>query len=95
MAIATAALAAVICCGVQNARAYGDAPWCAVVDVGAGSVVWDCRYRSIEECTPNVVAGSRGFCNLNPYAQGPLSYAPRTVAHGHVAHRHRPRHVTQ
>jgi hypothetical protein len=45
---------------------YGDAPWCAVVDVGTGNVYWDCQYRTFEACAPNVIAGNRGFCNLNP-----------------------------
>ena len=43
-----------------------EAPWCAVVNTGTGNVVWDCSYRSIEACRPNVLAGNRGFCNLNP-----------------------------
>jgi Protein of unknown function (DUF3551) len=62
---ATAALAGVFF-GLQPAKAQ--APWCAVITVGEDSVVWDCRYRSVEECRPNVVAGNRGFCNPNPYA---------------------------
>jgi hypothetical protein len=28
---------------------------------------WDCQYRTIEECRPNVLAGFRGWCNPNPY----------------------------
>ena len=28
---------------------------------------WECIYRSIQECQPNVLAGNRGFCNPNPY----------------------------
>jgi hypothetical protein len=42
-----------------------------VVSVGTGAVIWDCQYRSIEECVPNVLAGNRGFCNVNPAWQGP------------------------
>lgn len=38
-------------------------PWCAVISEG----YWDCQYHSIEECRPNVLAGSRGWCNPNPY----------------------------
>ena len=30
-------------------------------------VHWECIYRSVEECRPNVLAGNRGFCNPNPY----------------------------
>ena|SRR5689334_3124319 len=47
--------------GQQPAKAY-ETPWCAVISEG----YWDCQYRSIEECRPNVLAGNRGFCNLNP-----------------------------
>jgi len=62
---ATTALASVFF-GLQPAKAQ--APWCAVITVGEDSVVWDCRYRSIEECRPNVLAGNRGFCNPSPYS---------------------------
>ena len=41
-----------------------------VVDVGWGDVIWDCHYRSVEECRPNVIAGNRGFCNHNPAGPG-------------------------
>ena len=57
---------AVVGFGLQPARAY-EAPWCAVISKGTGSVYWDCQYRSIEECRPNVLAGNRGWCNPNPY----------------------------
>jgi hypothetical protein len=63
---ATAAFAGVFF-GLQPAKAQA-APWCAVLTVGEDSVYWDCRYRSVEECRPNVLAGNRGFCNPNPYA---------------------------
>jgi hypothetical protein len=70
----TAALlsAAAISFGVSASRAstYGNAPWCAVVDQGAGNVMWECEYQSVAECTPNVLAGNRGFCQHNPYWQG-------------------------
>jgi hypothetical protein len=68
-----AVAAAVLCLGVSASHAYQNGPWCAVVNVGGGNVVWDCHYRSVEECRPNVIAGNRGFCNPNP-AWG----APRT-----------------
>jgi len=51
--------------GQQPAKAY-ETPWCAVISEG----YWDCQYRSIEECRPNVLAGNRGFCNLNPRWSG-------------------------
>lgn len=45
---------------------YYDAPWCAVVSIGNGNMQWECAYRSIEECRPNVLGGNRGWCNPNP-----------------------------
>ena len=52
--------------GLQPAKAK-EAPWCAVTSGGEGDMHWDCQYRSIEECRPNVLAGNRGWCNPNPY----------------------------
>ena len=49
-----------------NAQFYGPGRWCAVVNNGTGNMTWDCSYASIERCRPNVLGGSRGFCNLNP-----------------------------
>ena len=48
--------------GPHPVKAY-EAPWCAVTSEG----YWDCQYRSIEECRPNVLAGNRGWCNPSPY----------------------------
>ena len=62
--LATIAAAGVFV-GLQPAKAQ--APWCAVITIGEDSVYWDCRYSSIEQCRPNVLAGNRGFCNPNPY----------------------------
>jgi hypothetical protein len=70
--------AAALTFGVPASRAstYGHAPWCAVVDQGAGNVMWECLYDSVAECTPNVLAGNRGFCQRNPYYReaGPQDY---------------------
>jgi hypothetical protein len=64
-----AAAAALICCAVSpsHAQYFGDAPWCAVVSIGTGGVHWDCQYNTVEACVPNVLAGNRGFCGMNPY----------------------------
>jgi hypothetical protein len=56
----------------------GEAPWCAVVELGAGDVEWDCHYFSVAACAPNVIAGNRGFCAINPY----YSPTPTTAAMG-------------
>ena len=61
-----------------------EAPWCAVVSSGPGSVYWDCRYRTVEECVPNVIAGNRGFCNQNPRYVGELG-----PVHKYETHRRR------
>jgi hypothetical protein len=76
LVIATAAAAAAIATfRVPASFAFGNAPWCAVVNLGMGDVYWDCQYRTVEECVPNVIAGNRGFCNLNPYGPGPAAVA--------------------
>jgi hypothetical protein len=59
-----------------HAGTYGYAPWCAVLNVGAGAVTWDCEYRSAEECIPHVIAGLRGFCNMNPSFVPPAATTP-------------------
>jgi hypothetical protein len=45
--------------------ASGDAPRCAVTEMGAGDGARDRQY--LEECVPNVFADSRGNCIPNPY----------------------------
>ena len=61
----------------SHASTYGNAPWCAVVDQGAGNIMWECLYASVAECSPNVLSGNRGFCQRNPYWQGAWGPAPR------------------
>ncbi len=41
--------------------------------MGPGDVIKDCVYWSLEACVPYVIAGNRGFCNLNPRFVGLLS----------------------
>ena len=55
--------------GTSSSRAYGDAPWCAVINIGTGTVYWDCQYPTFEACyhLGNILAGNRGFCTLNPW----------------------------
>jgi hypothetical protein len=76
--LATAGVVSALAFDMPAGHAYGDAPWCAVISLGSGEVYWDCQYRTVEECVPNVIAGNRGFCNLNPYGPGPGAPA---VAH--------------
>jgi hypothetical protein len=83
MMLAFGALAAALCFNIPTSQAYGDAPWCAVVSTGAGDVEWDCHYYSVQECRPNVIAGNRGFCNLNPWYV-PMTFGPRKHSKRHV-----------
>ena len=59
-----------------NAGSFGNAPWCAVQNLGDGDVVRDCEFRSVEECAPHVITGNRGFCNINPGFVPPAYTAP-------------------
>jgi hypothetical protein len=70
------------------AGSYGNAPWCAVQNLGAGDVVWDCEYPSAAACAPFVIAGNRGFCNINPRWRPPPPLAPGEWRHRHHRHHH-------
>jgi hypothetical protein len=89
IALAIAPLAAIFCFTISPAKAlYGNAPWCAVRDLGTGQVEWDCEYYSAEECIPTVLAGNRGFCNVNPYLPYPPGPRPPAARHYHRHHPH-------
>ncbi len=77
LSIAAFAVAVALTFHVLKSFAYGDAPWCAVISLGTGDVHWECYYRTMEECQPHVIAGNRGFCNLNPYGSGPYARSAR------------------
>lgn len=49
-----------------GATRAAEEPWCANINFGTGNVYEDCQYWSLEACQPNVLAGNRGFCNVNP-----------------------------
>jgi hypothetical protein len=78
-------LAAAVCIAAMALEAHAaparEAPWCAVVSIGAGTVYWDCQYASIEACRPNVISGNRGTCNQNPRYEGELGPAKARRAH--------------
>lgn len=71
-----------------QARLLREGPWCAVINFGGGDVVWDCEFNSVEECRPNVIAGTRGFCNPNPRWPG-WSAPAETGPKKHVRHHKR------
>ena len=85
---AVATVAATVCLKAPAAHAFGDAPWCAVIELGSDDSYWDCQYRTVEECVPHILAGNRGGCNVNPWP-GPQA-AP---AHTTLRKRHAGRHV--
>ena len=87
LVLAIAVFIAAMAFGSRPGQASGNAPWCAVVSTGNGEVIWDCHYRSVEECRPNVIAGNRGFCNVNPAWPGlaePQPAGPRKHHKRHV-----------
>jgi hypothetical protein len=71
-----AAAVAALCLSASSSQAQysGEARWCAVVSSGTGGVHWGCYYNTVEACVPNVLAGNRGFCQLNPYYGHPSNY---------------------
>jgi hypothetical protein len=95
IALPVAAAAALICCDVSPSQAqyYGDAPWCAVVSIGTGGVHWDCEYNTVEACVPNVIAGNRGFCGMNPYYHSGYQAGERQGSPA-PHYRHHPQHRT-
>jgi hypothetical protein len=81
---AAAGLAFSVC--AAHAGTIGNAPWCAVQDLGTGDVEWDCEFHTVEACVPHVIAGNRGFCNLNPSWTAPYPAAtPRHYRKRHHA----------
>ena len=78
--ISAAALLLVATASSASAQSYPNAPWCAVINTGF-DVRWECYYRSVEECTPNVLGGNRGFCNPNPYYQAPAGASRKGRRH--------------
>jgi hypothetical protein len=54
-----------------GAARAAEGPWCANINIGTGNVYEDCQYWSFAACQPTVLAGNRGFCNVNPRWVGP------------------------
>jgi hypothetical protein len=88
VAIGAAVLTVSLMFGAPAGYAADDAPWCAVINLGMGDARWDCRYRTVEECVPNVVAGDRGSCSPNPHGPGPAAVAVPLKRH----YKHRVEH---
>ena len=65
IALAVALIGAALSFSAKPSNA-AEPPWCAVISLGPGSVYEDCQYWTFEQCRPVVLAGNRGFCNINP-----------------------------
>jgi hypothetical protein len=78
------AVMAALSFGVRPALAFGDAPWCSVTTEGPGEHM-ECVYKSAAQCQPHVIGGNRGFCQENPFYQGPKkrSALRHSRKHGH------------
>jgi hypothetical protein len=57
---------------------------CAVINLGMGDARWDCRYRTAKECVPNLIAGDRGSCSLNPYGPAAMAVPVKRTYKHHV-----------
>lgn len=82
VAIVVAGLTTGSMLGAPAAYASGDAPWCAVSEIGEGALSWDCQYETAEQCAPTVSGGNRGSCTPNPYAPNPAPASARTMSPG-------------
>jgi len=73
VAIITAGLASGSIFASPAACASGDAPWCALTQLGEGAQAWDCHYGTVQECAPVVTAGNRA--HAEPYYSAPPATA--------------------
>ena len=85
--IRTILVAAAALASVGHAESAA-APWCAAINLGTGSVYWDCQYSSFDDCyrRGNILAGNRGFCNQSPYYVA--GYAEQRQTRKHRVHPH-------
>ena len=62
----TATLAGAFFVQVTASQAQdGNAPWCAVVNIGFDEISRSCIFQTVEDCVPHVLAGNRGSCEPN------------------------------
>jgi hypothetical protein len=74
--------ACVLLSGVPAAHAEG--PWCGVQQDGGPA--WRCEFQTLEQCTQEMVAGARGYCNRNPRWTGSVNERPARRRHVRAAH---------
>src|SRR5262249_56057396 len=61
-----AIIAAVTCLRAASGRAGGNAAWCAVINIGTGTVYWDCQYPTFHACyhLTHIPPRHTAFCNF-------------------------------
>ena len=57
----------------------GDSQWCLVTNKGADSMQWECEYDTSNDCA-TAVAGTGGYCAINPFWQSDKSSHGRFLA---------------
>jgi len=57
----------------------GDSQWCLVTKKGADSMQWECEYDTSNDCA-TAVAGTGGYCAINPFWQSDKSSHGRFLA---------------
>jgi hypothetical protein len=72
-----------------HAAGWRHEPWCAFFEYD--DVTVDCSYRTVEECTQNVIGGIRGTCGPNPDGPGVSAPAPAAAA----VHKHKKQRAQQ
>src|SRR5262249_13619309 len=67
-------VAVVLSMNARASHAYqtGDSQWCVVTNKGADSMQWECEYDTSDDCA-TAVAGTGGYCAINPFWQSDKS----------------------
>lgn len=77
--LGVAALSLVIPQAASQAAPLYEGPWCGVY-YGQRAGAPNCTFRTFAQCRSEMVAGNRGFCNINPsYSGPPPRYRKRVV----------------
>jgi len=79
--VAVVIVAVVLSMNARASHAYqtGDSQWCLVTNKGADSMQWECEYDTSNDCA-TAVAGTGGYCAINPFWQSDKSSHGRFLA---------------
>ena len=72
--VAVVIVAVVLSMNASASHAYqtGDSQWCVVTNKGTDSMQWKCEYDTSDDCAA-AVAGTGGYCAINPFWQSDKS----------------------